>query len=226
MLVKECLAELGQDSGIQVFATDLDADAIERGRRGIYPEGISADVSAERLHSFFLRVGDTFLINKEIREIVVFAVHDLIKDPPFSKVDLICCRNLLIYLNADLQSRLLPLLYYSLNPQGILFLGTAEAPGKHSDLFSTLDNKWKIYQRRAGAYPNHQLAQMGSVLTHSERREAVGQNGPGRELLSGPLKMNFLNLDREGLRQELDLAMRTAFLKGQEFGRGNYSVWK
>jgi two-component system CheB/CheR fusion protein len=215
IIFKECLAELNQDLEIQVFATDLDADAIERGRRGIYPVGISADISAERLHAFFLQVGDTYVIKKEIRERVVFAVQDFIKDPPFSKVDLICCRNLLIYLNSDLQSRLLPLLYYSLNPGGILFLGTAETTGKHTDLFSALDNKWKVYQRCEGTLQNQQMQQFGPVFTHIERA-AGGQISQSLELRNGPLKMNILNLDREGFRVELEAALHRAFLKGQE----------
>jgi len=148
MIAIECLGELNQDIDIQVFATDIDDAAIGRARRGVYPIGISADVSPERLRRFFIQTEDTYAIKREIRERMILAAQDIIKDPPFSKLDLICCRNLLIYLNSDLQARLVPLLYYSLNKDGILFLGSAETIGKHSDLFSALDKRWRIYQRR------------------------------------------------------------------------------
>ena len=148
MIAIECLGELNQDIDIQVFATDIDDAAISRARRGVYPIGISADVSPERLRRFFIQTEDTYAIKREIRERMILAAQDIIKDPPFSKLDLICCRNLLIYLNSDLQARLVPLLYYSLNKDGILFLGSAETIGKHSDLFSALDKRWRIYQRR------------------------------------------------------------------------------
>jgi two-component system, chemotaxis family, CheB/CheR fusion protein len=226
MILKECLAGLNQDLEIQVFATDLDGDALERGRSGIYPLGISLDVSAERLHAFFLQVGDTYVIKNEIRDRVVFAVQDFIKDPPFSKVDLICCRNLLIYLNNDLQMRLLALIHYSLNKGGLLFLGTAETTGKQADLFSTLDNKWKIYQRREVTLQHQPMQQFGPVFTQGERRQAVGQTAQDLEPRSGPLKMNILNLDREGFRVELELALHKAFLKGQETGVAKIEVKK
>ena len=216
MILKECLGELNQDIDIQVFATDIDDDAVGRGRSGIYPIGIVADVSAERLRRFFLQKGDTYVIKREIREKAVFSVQDIIKDPPFSKVDLICCRNLLIYLNSDLQARLLPLLYYSLNKDGILFLGTAETPGTHSDLFSTLDNKWKIYQRRELTLLKRQQLQFSPLDFHKETPEVGGQTGKDLELPTGTLKRDILNLVRQGLRVELGSALRTAFLKGQE----------
>jgi chemotaxis methyl-accepting protein methylase/PAS domain-containing protein len=175
MIVMECLAELNQDIDIQVFATDIDDNAVNRGRSGIYPIGIGADVSPERLRRFFTQAEDTYVIKREIRERVVFAVQDIIKDPPFSKVDLISCRNLLIYLNADLQARLVPLLYYSLNKDGILFLGSAETVGKHSDLFSALDKKWKIYQRREVTLLKKQQMQIGPIGFQRETAEAGGE---------------------------------------------------
>jgi len=174
MIVRECLGELKQGIDIQVFATDIDDDAVDRGRSGIYPIGIGADVSPERLRRFFTQTEDTYAIKREIRERVIFAVQDIIKDPPFSKVDLVCCRNLLIYLNRDLQARLVPLLYYSLNKDGILFLGSAETVGKHSDLFSALDKKWKIYQRREVTLLKKQQMQIGPI---GFQRETVGAGG-------------------------------------------------
>jgi len=175
MIVRECLDELKQAIDIQVFATDIDFDAVNRGRSGIYPIGIRADVSAERLRRFFTQTEDTYVIKREIRERVVFAIQDIIKDPPFSKVDLICCRNLLIYLNNDLQARLVPLIYYSLNKDGILFLGSAETTGKHSDLFSVLDKKWKIYQHREMTLLKKQQMQFIPIGFQREIAKAGGE---------------------------------------------------
>jgi two-component system CheB/CheR fusion protein len=175
MIVRECLDELDRDTEIQVFATDLDADAIERARTGTYPLGIAADISEERLRHFFAKTEDTFVVKREFREMVVFAMQDIIKDPPFSKVDLICCRNLLIYLNGDLQARLVPLLHYSLNKDGILFLGSAETVGKFTDLFSALDSKCKIYQRREVALRNNYRVQFVPPAFERERAGAGGE---------------------------------------------------
>ncbi len=115
-----------EDFSLQVFATDIDKDAIDKARMGTYPANIAADVSEERLSRYFLKEEFTYRIRKEIREMVVFAPHDIIIDPPFTKLDLICCRNLLIYFNPDLQKRLMPLFHYALNPGGVLFLGSSE----------------------------------------------------------------------------------------------------
>ena len=209
MIAKECLGELKRDMDIQVFATDIDDDAVGIGRSGVYPIGLGADVSPERLGKFFKQTGDTYVIKREIRENVVFAVHDLIKDPPFSKIDLISCRNLLIYLNSDLQARLLPLLCYSLNKDGILFLGSAETIGKYSDLFSALNKKEKIYQQREEAILNKRQMPFNPVFTYGEPLKADGQTNNNLELPTGTLKRDILNLVREGLRVELASALLT-----------------
>ncbi len=135
-------------SKVQIFATDIDNGAIEAARSGLYSESITVDVSPERMMRYFVKKGNMYKIKDEIREMVVFAVQNVIKDPPFSKLDLITCRNLLIYLNTDLQKRLLPLFRYSLNTDGVLFLGSSETIGDRSDLFSVIDKKWKIYKAR------------------------------------------------------------------------------
>jgi len=133
---------------LQVFATDLDKSAIDKARQGVYPANIAADVSAKRLDRFFIRDGDNFHVSKEIREMVIFAPQNLIMDPPFTKLDILSCRNLLIYLTQDLQKTLLPLFHYSLNPGGILFLGTAETIDGFTNLFSQIENKSKLYKRK------------------------------------------------------------------------------
>lgn len=147
ILIKECLIELGRHLHVQIFATDIDVDAIEAARVGVYPESIAADVTPNRLKQFFVSSDGAYMIKKEIRDMLVFAPHDVLKDPPFTKLDLICCRNLLIYLNAMLQKGLFPIFHYGLRSRGILFLGTSESVGGTADLFSALDKKWKIYRR-------------------------------------------------------------------------------
>ncbi len=131
----------------QIFATDLDRDAIEEARQGVYPANIAADVSPERLRRFFAKEERGYRIRKEIRESVVFAPQNIVMDPPFTKLDVLSCRNLLIYLSPELQKKLIPLFHYALNPGGILFLGGAETIGAHSSLFGPLDAKNRLYRR-------------------------------------------------------------------------------
>ncbi len=132
---------------LQIFATDLDKDAIDRARQGFYPANISADVSPERLLRFFTEEQGNYRINKEIREMVIFAPQNVTKDPPFTKLDFITCRNLLIYMEQDLQKDVLKLFHYSLNPGGIMLLGSAETVGGLTDLFDLHDGKSRIYKR-------------------------------------------------------------------------------
>jgi two-component system CheB/CheR fusion protein len=132
---------------LQVFATDLDRDAIEKARQGVYPLNIAADVSPERLRRFFLQEERGFRVSKEIREMVVFAPQNVIMDPPFTKLDIVSCRNLLIYLSPEVQRRLVPLFHYTLNPGGILFLGSAETIGAFASHFVPLDGKTRLYRR-------------------------------------------------------------------------------
>jgi len=132
---------------LQIFATDLDPDAIAKARRGYYPANIAADVSRERLARFFSEDGDGYRVSKDIREMVVFAPHNVAMDPPFTKLDILTCRNLLIYFGPELQKELLPLFHYSLKPGGVLFLGSAESIGGFSDLFTPLEKKARLYRR-------------------------------------------------------------------------------
>jgi two-component system CheB/CheR fusion protein len=138
---------------LQIFATDLDRDAIERARRGIYLANIAADVAPERLRRFFVKEESGYRVCKEIREMVTFATQNLIMDPPFTKLDILICRNLLIYLTPELQKKLLPLFHYSLNPGGILFLGSSEAVSPFTELFAPLDIKSRIFLQRESVLP-------------------------------------------------------------------------
>jgi len=131
---------------LQIFATDLDNDAIDRARKGVYPDNIIADVSPERLERFFVKSQNRYRVNADIREMVVFATHNVIKDPPFTKLDFLSCRNLLIYMNSALQKKVLALFHYSLNQEGTLLLGNAETTSSHPDLFLIIDSKLRIYK--------------------------------------------------------------------------------
>ncbi|MBN2369894.1 MAG: PAS domain-containing protein [Vicinamibacteria bacterium] len=151
ILLQERLEEaLKQSLKVQVFATDIDQQAIAQARIGSYPASIAADVSPERLARFFSKPpsGDAYRIRKDIRDMLVFSEQDVIKDPPISKLDLISCRNLLIYMNGELQKQLIPIFHYALSPGGLLFLGTSETVGEFANIFSTLDRKWRLYQRK------------------------------------------------------------------------------
>jgi two-component system CheB/CheR fusion protein len=148
ILVRERLDRLHTRCLVQIFATDIDGEMLAEARRGRYPERIAEQVSRERLERFFAREGTTYQANKELREMCIFSMHSLIRDPPFSSLDLISCRNLLIYLEADLQKKLVPLFHYALRSRGYLLLGPSEGLAAHSDLFETVDKKHRIFRRR------------------------------------------------------------------------------
>lgn len=172
IILRECLDDL-KLKGIktQIYATDIDKEAIDVARQGRYPDNITADVSEERLQRFFSKEDDHYRIKKNIRDGIVFAVQNVLTDPPFTKLDIASCRNLLIYLNSDTQKKLLALFNYVLNPGGVLFLGSSETIGSHTDLFSPLDNKWKIFMRRVPAVSRGQI-EFPTSLLHFESRTA------------------------------------------------------
>src|SRR5436190_3030894 len=153
IILLESLGEKAPNTQIQIFATDLSEGIISKARAGIYPESVALDISSERLRRFFLKVEDGYQINKHIRDIVVFAKQDLAKDRPFSKLDLISCRNVMIYMSQVLQKRILPLFHYALNPGGILFLGSSETVGGFGELFVPLDKKNRIYTKKTVQSP-------------------------------------------------------------------------
>jgi len=148
MLLCEHARRLEAPPQIQVFATDLDAEALQVARDGVYPATISADVSEERLRRFFTREQRGYRVRREVREMVLFALHDVLRDSPFSRLDLVTCRNLLIYLNREAQSRVLETVHFSLQPSGRLFLGSSESVDESNPLFTLLDKKHRIYVQR------------------------------------------------------------------------------
>ena len=151
MLLLEEAARHPVRPSMQVFGSDLDARALALGREGRYPLAIEADVSEERLRRFFTREGDHYRVRQELRDMVLFAVHDLLKDPPFSHVDLISCRNLLIYLDRDLQEQVCNTFHYALNPEGYVFLGSSESLDNPPGLFRCVDRNARIYKSTAAA---------------------------------------------------------------------------
>ena len=142
-------------STLQIFASDLSADAIASARRGRYPASIRSDLSPARLARFFSAEDDHYQIDNSIRDMVLFAQHDVVLDPPFTRLDLIACRNLLIYFDATLQRRLLPLFHYSLHAGGLLLLGSSETVGSFTNLFASIEPKLRLYLRRDGISPDH-----------------------------------------------------------------------
>ena len=173
MLLQEGMNKSKRHFPVQVFGTDLDAEAVDIARRGLYPEGIARDVRPQRLARFFLKEDGGYRIKKEIRDLVIFAPQNVLKDPPFTKLDLVACRNLLIYVQPAAQERLLSLFHYALKPGGILFLGSSESLTGLSDHFTVMNKKWKIFARKnAGA--RHALpADFTTQATKSESSPGV-----------------------------------------------------
>ena len=163
---KEVLEQLkpAENISLQIFATDLDRDAIDKARQGFYPAGIAANVTPERLQRYFIKEENGYRVGKEIREMVTFATQNLIMDPPFTKLDILLCRNLLIYLTPELQKKLLPLFHYSLNQDGVLFLGSAESISTFTDLFAPLNIKSRLFRRRESLLPAEPLAFPASFI--------------------------------------------------------------
>jgi two-component system CheB/CheR fusion protein len=178
IILKECLAEAGKDLVLQVFGTDIDEVAVDKAREGLFPASIAAEVSPQRLQRFFNEEQGAYRVKKELRDPVVFSVQDVTKDPPFSKLDLLCCRNLLIYLNAAAQKKLIPLFHYTLKPTGVLFLGTSESTGEFADLFRALNKKWKVYARRPGASAANRFFNFPTGPVTQEKAEGQAAQAP------------------------------------------------
>jgi two-component system CheB/CheR fusion protein len=153
IVLLEFLEEQGFHRPIQIFATDLNGGAIEKARGGIYPESIKQDVAPERLRRFFIKANSSYQISKAVRDLCIFAEQNVIKDPPFSGLDLISCRNVLIYFGPVLQRKVIPIFHYALKPTGFLMLGTSESVGTFLDLFALVDKKNKIYAKKAAVTP-------------------------------------------------------------------------
>lgn len=271
MLLQEGMEAAKQSHTLQVFATDIDSRAIATARAALYPASVAADLSAERLARFFVAQpgGGAYRVHKSLRDALVFSEQDVIKDPPFSRLDLISCRNLLIYLGADLQRKLIPLFHYALKPRGILFLGTSEGIGDFGELFAVLDRKAKLYQRKDGlqSLPRVLMSRvappqsaLNATLTGISGKTAAPARLPLRELteqallqyvaptaalvtergdilyLHGRTGMylepapgetgvsNILRMAREGLRQDLGMALHQAAASQQTVRAADLNV--
>ena len=166
ILMMEHAATLDEPPGIQVFATDLDENSLAKAREGYYPDSIAADVSAERLQRFFTKEGSYYRVRREVRDNVLFAAHSVLRDPPFSRLSLVACRNLLIYLQRTLQDNLFEVFHYALQPGGYLFLGNSETADSAGDLFQTVDKKHRIYQAREWSGQHRALPSLPLISRH------------------------------------------------------------
>jgi Methylase of chemotaxis methyl-accepting proteins len=191
MLLSEYARSIESPPRLQIFATDLDEDAIRVARDGLYPPAIAADVSEERLRRFFTRDSRGYRIGAEIRESIIFAGHDLLKDAPFSRLDLVTCRNLFIYLNPDAQRRALEIIHFALRPRGRLFLGVSETAAVSDHLFRVVDKKHRIFESRPA--PERRVPQLATdgALVRSLRctaraRRSAPRRWPGSALPAMP----------------------------------------
>ena len=197
IVLHELIEASHQDITVQIFSTDLDDDAITIARAGIYSPNIRQDMTAERMQRFFTKVDAGYKINKNIREMVVFAIQNVIKDPPFTKLDLLSCRNLMIYLEPELQHRLISTFHYALIPNGVLFLSPSESIGTHVELFSPLNRKWKFYASKYSSRPSgFKMSDVTSVSTATKK-----YNQPEKEIIKQVEKLNLVELNQRVLVQ-------------------------
>jgi len=208
ILLRERLDETHQEFKVQIYSTDLSDDAIAIARAGFYPPNIAQDVTPERLRRFFIKEDAGYRVKKEIREMVVFAIQNVIKDPPFTKLDLLSCRNLMIYLEAELQKRLIPAFHFALKPGGVLFMSPSETIGNHTELFSSLNRKWKFYRSTHSITTSR--AAMTNVLSWSAE---PGDKAP-EETMKKTKEPNFADLTRRVLVQYFAPASVVTDLKG------------
>jgi len=198
MLLQEHLDRVKQNFKVQIFGTDIDSRAIVAARSGVYPLSIASDISSERLGRFFVLDANSYRIHKSIRDMLIFSEQDVVRDPPFSKMDMISCRNLLIYLGAELQKKVLAIFHYALNPLGYLLLGMSETVGEPSDWFATMDRKLKIYQRIADT---SLAGTQGRMLLPSSSYEGVAPRMS--EKIATPKKLSLRALTEQTLLQHL-----------------------
>lgn len=196
MLLDDSINRSGQRIKVQIYATDIDSRAIDKARNGVYPENILAELSPDKIEKYFIKEENVYRVKKTIRRMIVFAQQDTLSDPPFSNIDLISCRNLLIYLRSEIQKRLIELFHYSLKKEGFLFLGTAESITSFNELYEEIDRKQKIFRKKLGG---HYLAgfpgQYPSITDFSFRPEMLKPGGKKissyRELVENIILDNY-----------------------------------
>ncbi|WP_349792518.1 CheR family methyltransferase [Xanthomonas sp. WHRI 7064] len=179
MLLREHAQTLDVAPRIQIFASDIDGRALAIARVGRYSSSIVADVGPERLQRWFVKEGDTYVVSKQLRELCVFSQHSIVKDPPFSRLDLVSCRNLLIYLDAELQNRVIPVFHFALKPGGYLFLGNAENVSRHAKLFAPVERSFRVFQkidadsRMHATFPSSSLGLDGHAPAANRQQRSV-----------------------------------------------------
>lgn len=208
MVLRELMDEHHYQFRVQLYGTDLAEDAVTAARAGFYPPNIAQDVSTERLRRFFIKEDGGFRIKKDIREMLVFAVQNVIKDPPFTKLDLLSCRNLMIYLEPELQNRLIPAFHYALKPGGVLFLSPSESIGNHTELFKPLNRKWKLYRATPTA------ASTRAMLTGNLNWTTEPAHKSPEEVIKTAKETNLAELTRRMLLQFYAPASVVTDLKG------------
>ncbi|MCX7192057.1 MAG: PAS domain-containing protein [Proteobacteria bacterium] len=195
ILLTEYMEEAHLERKVLLFATDLDDDAIAVARAGFYPPNIAQDMSAERLRRYFVKEEAGFRVKKSIREVVVFAIQNIIKDPPFTRLDLLSCRNVMIYLEPEVQSRLLPAFHYALKPGGVLFLSPSESIGSFTELFTPLNRKFKLYKATGSITTTERVVTGSLVWTRNNDAKVID------EVPVKPRDTNFAELTRRMLLQ-------------------------
>ncbi len=187
ILLREHMSKLRGAPKVQVFATDIDDFAISTARIGRYPSTLLDGLSPERIERFFSESQGSYVVSKDVRELCTFSPHNLVRDPPFSRMDLVSCRNLLIYMDTELQASVIPIFHYSLVPKGILLLGGSESTARHDDLFEPLNKAARIFQRRDTKSPPLNLVLAGAHLRSRRVDLVLGHSGGIMPALNGPL---------------------------------------
>ncbi|MGR9012978.1 MAG: chemotaxis protein CheB [Gammaproteobacteria bacterium] len=208
IVLRELMDEYHHEFKIQLYSTDLSEDTITTARTGLYPPNIAQDISPERLRRFFIKEDGGYRVKKEIREMVVFAVQNVIKDPPFTKLDLLSCRNLMIYLEPELQNRLLPAFHYALKPGGVLFLSPSESIGNHTELFTPFNRKWKFYRSTPS------LASTRAILTSNLTWATEPSHKAPEDIIKTSRETNLAELTRRMLLQIYAPASVVSDIKG------------
>jgi two-component system CheB/CheR fusion protein len=208
ILLREFMDEAHQEFKILLYATDLDDDAIAVARAGFYPPNIAQDVDPERLRRYFVKEDSGYRVKKNIREMVVFATQNVIKDPPFTRLDLLCCRNLMIYLEPEIQNRLIPAFHYALKPGGVLFLSPSESIASHTGLFAPLNRKWKFYRAVGSSVSTRAVMDGGLVWTKDANLKGA------EEVVKKIKETNFAELTKRTLLQSYAPASVVTDVKG------------
>lgn len=197
MLLYEQQERQSRRIDVQVFATDIDREAIDTARLGLYPENITKDIPETRIDAYFHREGDKLRVKKRLRESCIFAVQNLLSDPPFSGLDLISCRNLLIYLETDVQKRIFEMFHFSLKREGLLFLGSSESPSRRKGLFETISQSSRLYRKVGDT-----SAKSGSFPVGSDSKRRIARDGTVREHGEFPLAVGAVEMSKRALLEE------------------------